>query len=59
MLLSTHQMAEAERLCDAIGIILGGELIVTGTTQKILEQFKQNSLENVFFALAKERGLLS
>ena len=59
VILSTHVLSEADRLCDRIGIILGGELIINGTTKEILTQYGEQNLEDVFFAIAKEKGLLA
>ncbi len=35
IVLSTHDMAEAEKLCDRIGIILRGRLVIEGTPSQI------------------------
>ena len=35
IVLSTHDMAEAEKLCDRIGIIIGGRLAIEGTPHQI------------------------
>lgn len=59
VILSTHVLSEADRLCDRIGIILGGELIINGTTKEILAQYGEQNLEDVFFTIAKEKGLLA
>jgi sodium transport system ATP-binding protein len=56
VILSTHILSEAERLCDTIGIMLSGELIVNGKLQDILHEFKAQTLEDVFFTAAKQRG---
>ncbi len=42
ILLSTHQMAEAEQLCDEILLIHQGEVVLEGTLEKIREKFKGN-----------------
>jgi len=58
VLLSTHVLSEAEKLCTKIGIILEGELIINGTKEEILASYNSSSLEDVFFSLAKDRGLI-
>lgn len=58
VLLSTHVLSEAEKLCTRIGIILEGELIMNGTKEEILASYNSSSLEDVFFSLAKDRGLV-
>lgn len=35
IVLSTHDMAEAEKLCDRIGIIIKGQLVIEGTPSQI------------------------
>ncbi len=35
IVLSTHDMAEAEKLCDRIGIIIAGRLAIEGTPQQV------------------------
>ena len=49
---STHILEVAEKLCDTIGIINNGELILTGKYEKIKEKFKNdNSLEEIFMEI--------
>lgn len=50
ILLCTHDMAEAEELCDRIGILLNGELIAIGTAAELKAKYNSNSLEDVFMA---------
>lgn len=49
--LTTHDMDEAERLCDRIAIINKGEIIALDTAEKLKEQVGTDSLEDVFFKL--------
>lgn len=56
ILLTTHDMAEAERLCDRIAIIDNGKFIAEGTVQELISkvQTKDNTpvtLEDVFIKL--------
>ncbi|MFW5798335.1 MAG: ABC transporter ATP-binding protein [Planctomycetota bacterium] len=53
ILLSTHIMSEARRLCDRLGIIHRGQLIAEGTQEQLAEQFGTDDLEDVFFAAVK------
>lgn len=48
VLFSTHVLSEAERLCDRIGIIYGGELLGSGTLDELREATGQRWLEDVF-----------
>jgi ABC-2 type transport system ATP-binding protein len=54
ILLCTHDMDEAEELCDRIGIMLDGDIIALDTPQALKQRFHQDgqlpSLEDVFMA---------
>ena len=50
ILLCTHDMGEAEELCDRIGILLNGELIALGTAAELKAQYGSDSLEDVFMS---------
>lgn len=50
ILLCTHDMGEAEELCDRIGILLNGELIAIGTAAELKAKYGSDSLEEVFMA---------
>ncbi|MGH7941024.1 MAG: ATP-binding cassette domain-containing protein [Limisphaerales bacterium] len=48
VILSTHVMNEAEKLCDLIGIIHQGRLRAEGTLEQLRAQFQATDLEDVF-----------
>ena len=50
ILLSTHIMRVAEKLCDRIGILYHGRLCTLGTLNELRERFSEEDLEEVFFA---------
>ena len=51
---STHILEVAEKLCDRIGIINNGKIILVGTYEKIKEQFKgESSLEEIFMEITE------
>jgi ABC-2 type transport system ATP-binding protein len=50
ILLCTHDMGEAEELCDRIGILLDGELIALDTADGLRQRYGTESLEDVFMA---------
>ncbi|MDQ3654900.1 MAG: ABC transporter ATP-binding protein [Chloroflexota bacterium] len=54
ILLCTHDMGEAEELCDRIGILLDGELIAIDTAEGLKRQYQTGdqlpTLEEVFMA---------
>lgn len=54
ILISTHIMPEAEKLCDRVGIILDGELVEEGTLEEILIKMHSEDLEDAFFELYKK-----
>lgn len=53
VLVSTHIMSEAEKLCDRIGIIINGQKVLEGSLDEILETTKAADLEDAFFQLYK------
>ena len=52
--LTTHDMDEAERLCDRIAIINKGEIIALDTAENLKKHVGTDSLEDVFFHLTGE-----
>jgi len=48
VIVSTHVMSEAEKLCDRIGIINGGRLMVDGTLAELRRQHGITDLEDIF-----------
>jgi len=56
VIVSTHIMSEAEKLCDRIGIIINGEKVLEGTLPYILETTGSKDLEDAFFYLYKENN---
>jgi len=55
IIFSTHQMAEAEKLCDEIAIIHKGKILSSGTLAELQEKFQEQDLEEIFFKLVKVR----
>jgi ABC-2 type transport system ATP-binding protein len=60
ILLSTHQMAQAEALCDRVAMIHRGELVLYGDLGSIrrhhaLEEGQLASLEDLFVRVVRER----
>jgi sodium transport system ATP-binding protein len=48
---STHIMREVEKVCDRVAIVSRGKIQAAGTLPELREQFGQNDLEELFFAL--------
>jgi sodium transport system ATP-binding protein len=54
IILSTHIMHVAEKLCDRIAILFDGEIKAFGEINSLLERNAQDSLESLFFKVAEE-----
>ena len=54
ILLSSHNMQEAQSLCDNIMILKKGEVIEQGNVNFILDKYNKNKLEDVYFKLFGE-----
>lgn len=57
VLFSTHYMDEAERLCDHIAIIVGGQIVASGTPAELMQRTNKDNLEDAFVTLAGREGL--
>ena len=53
VIVSTHIMSEAEKLCDLIGIIIDGKKRAEGTLQELLDETRTQDLEDAFFQYFK------
>ena len=53
ILLTTHYIEEAERLCDRICIVANGKIVLSETKKKIMKEFKQKKLEDIFIKITK------
>ena len=51
VIISTHIMSEAEKLCDRIGIIINGQKVSEGTLDEIVAETQAEDLEDAFFRL--------
>jgi ABC-2 type transport system ATP-binding protein len=52
VLLSSHNMFEVDQLCDRIGMIAGGKMILEGIPSELKERFSVGTLEEVFMKAA-------
>lgn len=55
VIVSTHIMSEAEKLCDRIGIVIDGTKVAEGTLEELLQQTNAQDLEDAFFEFYKLR----
>jgi sodium transport system ATP-binding protein len=44
-------MREVEKLCDRVAIMARGRIVVCGTLDELRQLYKQDDLEELFFAL--------
>jgi len=51
--LTTHYLDEAEKLSDRVCILDKGQIILIDTPDKLMADFKQKNLEDVFIELLK------
>ena len=56
IVISTHIMSEAQKLCDRIAIIIDGRLVACGTLDMLLEETKAGDLEEAFFEYYKKHS---
>ena len=48
VLLSSHNMFEVDQLCDRIGMINGGKMVLEGTPSELKARFNVSTIEEVF-----------
>jgi sodium transport system ATP-binding protein len=53
---STHQLAEAQQVCDRIVIIHNGEIRADGSPQKLLQDTETDSLEEAYVSLTLDQA---
>lgn len=56
VIVSTHVMSEAQKLCDRIAIIIDGRLVALGTLDELEAQTNTTDLEDAFFEYYKIHG---
>jgi len=54
ILLTTHDMAEAERLCARIGFLAHGKLVAEGTAAQLMQHANTATLDDAFIKLTGE-----
>lgn len=55
ILLTSHDMGEAERLCEKIGLLANGVLVAEGTADELRLQAGTTNLDDVFIQLTGEK----
>lgn len=56
VLISTHIMSLAQKLCQRIGIIINGKMTICDTLENVLKENNTDDLEEVFFELYKKEA---
>ena len=51
IIISTHIMSVAEKFCDHLAIILGGEIVASGSVAEVIASQQAADLEEAFFNL--------
>jgi ABC-2 type transport system ATP-binding protein len=57
VLLTTHDMAEAESVCDRVSIVDRGLLLASTEPEALRREFGKSSLEEVYLQVVGDRGL--
>ncbi len=55
LVVTSHDMAEVERLCERVVFISGGRVVADGTPTEVADRFGHSDLEGVFLHLADDR----
>ncbi len=55
IVLTTHDLDEAERMADRVGIIHGGRLVAEGTVEELTQRYGARDLEEAFMSLTGRR----
>ena len=55
LIYTSHQLNEAEELCDSIALIDGGRIIVHDSLDKLLLEHKEDGLEGLFISLTGKK----
>lgn len=53
---STHDLDEAERVCDRIGVLVSGRMLAVGTSAELRERTGEPDLRRAFLALVRQAG---
>lgn len=56
ILLASHNMAEVERLCDAVLMMRDGRIVDRGAPGELIARYGRQNLEEVFLDIARESG---
>ncbi len=54
IIVSTHIMSLVEKICDRVGIIINGKMVLSDTVSNVLSMYPNTDIEGVFFKLYSE-----
>ncbi len=57
VIVSTHILSEAERLCDRLILLDGGKVVAEGTPAALCQRAERDNLEDAFLALLGRRDV--
>lgn len=57
VVLSTHILTDVERICDRIGVLNGGKLVMSGETEELKKQYEEDRILMEFPKKEKEQVL--
>lgn len=52
VVLTTHDMQEAQSLCDRVAVIMNGRFVAVGRPHELLHKYHETSLEDVFLRIS-------
>jgi ABC-2 type transport system ATP-binding protein len=56
LLLASHNMAEVERMCDAVVILRAGRIVDRDPPSALIQRYGRHTLEEVFLDIARSHG---
>jgi ABC-2 type transport system ATP-binding protein len=59
LIYTSHQLSEAEELCDTVALIDEGKILAHDTLQKLLVNHKQHGLEELFIHLTNKNAAVN
>lgn len=57
ILLASHNMAEVERMCDAVLMMRAGRIVDQGAPGELISRYGRNNMEEVFLDIARGTGV--
>ena len=52
VVLTTHDMHEAQSLCDRVAIIMNGRFVAVGRPHELVRKYRESNLEDVFLKVS-------